>query len=165
MKDPICNMDVSAETAAAREQYQGETYYFCSPSCAEQFRAHPMRWAASSATAAVAPKPESTDRKLSGQEYACPNRPEIRHEEAGDCPECGLEMEPVAPLPPPGTGYACPMHPEIALIGRGFCRICGRPLERRKAPAPAAAAVAAMEESKTERPPKKPGLFGRLFGS
>ena len=34
MRDPVCNMDVKAETAAAQEQFEGQTYYFCSRGCA-----------------------------------------------------------------------------------------------------------------------------------
>jgi Cu(I)/Ag(I) efflux system membrane fusion protein len=46
-KDPSCGMDVKpAESAAAgnTEQYRGETYYFCSRSCRNQFHKNPGRY-------------------------------------------------------------------------------------------------------------------------
>ena len=46
VKDPVCGMDVEPETAAASEEYEGATYYFCSHSCHERFVATPERFAA-----------------------------------------------------------------------------------------------------------------------
>lgn len=36
-KDPVCGMEVSYETAQARSEYDGRTYYFCSMGCKEDF--------------------------------------------------------------------------------------------------------------------------------
>jgi Cu+-exporting ATPase len=30
LNDPVCGMEVTYETAQARSDYQGQTYYFCS---------------------------------------------------------------------------------------------------------------------------------------
>lgn len=46
VKDPVCGMDVEPSQAAARMEYRGQTYYFCSQSCQEQFRANPARYTA-----------------------------------------------------------------------------------------------------------------------
>ena len=43
--DPVCGMEVSPDEAAEYEEYGGETYYFCSMSCAEKFGADPARFA------------------------------------------------------------------------------------------------------------------------
>lgn len=43
--DPVCGMTIESEKAAAREVWQGQTYYFCSKSCQEKFRAAPDRYA------------------------------------------------------------------------------------------------------------------------
>jgi YHS domain-containing protein/uncharacterized membrane protein YraQ (UPF0718 family) len=40
-RDPVCGMTVSPETAAASFEYEGETYYFCSPGCRTAFELKP----------------------------------------------------------------------------------------------------------------------------
>jgi Cu+-exporting ATPase len=44
--DPVCGMEIDPATAAASEEYEGKTYYFCSDSCHQQFVATPERFAA-----------------------------------------------------------------------------------------------------------------------
>lgn len=41
--DPICGMTVDPATAAGQYGYKGKTYYFCSASCLERFRADPEK--------------------------------------------------------------------------------------------------------------------------
>jgi YHS domain-containing protein len=31
--DPVCGMEIDSAAAAASEEYQGKTYYFCSEGC------------------------------------------------------------------------------------------------------------------------------------
>ncbi len=45
VKDPVCGMDVDPKTAAARSEYMGKTYYFCSPGCKKTFDANPSKYA------------------------------------------------------------------------------------------------------------------------
>jgi Cu+-exporting ATPase len=45
VRDPVCGMDIDPATAAGREEYEGTTYYFCSPGCRERFQAEPERFA------------------------------------------------------------------------------------------------------------------------
>jgi YHS domain-containing protein len=40
-KDPVCGMAVSRNDVAGSSEYQGKTYYFCSPACKERFDADP----------------------------------------------------------------------------------------------------------------------------
>jgi Cu+-exporting ATPase len=125
MKDPVCNMDVSPETAAAQEQHQGHTYYFCCTGCAERFRANPGQYTASLPTAKEPLKPAS-------RQYTCPMDPEVRQTGPGSCPKCGMALEPLAPAQPQTrTEYTCPMHPEIVRSEPGSCPICGMALEPR----------------------------------
>ena len=42
--DPVCNMTIDSDKAAASETWQGKTYYFCCPSCAKSFRKEPGRY-------------------------------------------------------------------------------------------------------------------------
>jgi Cu+-exporting ATPase len=37
-------MEVDERTAAARSQYEGDTYYFCSEECKRRFDADPERY-------------------------------------------------------------------------------------------------------------------------
>jgi len=45
-KDPVCGMEINPEQAAARSDYQGQTYYFCSADCKQTFDATPQQYAA-----------------------------------------------------------------------------------------------------------------------
>ncbi len=42
--DPVCGMTVEIKNAAAQEQYQGSTVYFCSDSCHSKFVANPTQY-------------------------------------------------------------------------------------------------------------------------
>ena len=42
--DPVCGMEITAEDAADSVEYEGETYYFCSPGCRAAFEAAPERY-------------------------------------------------------------------------------------------------------------------------
>ena len=44
--DPVCGMSVDAEQAAARVEYQGTIYHFCSEQCRKDFSADPQRYVA-----------------------------------------------------------------------------------------------------------------------
>jgi YHS domain-containing protein len=39
--DPVCGMEVDKETAPARSEYRGKTYYFCAISCKNDFEEDP----------------------------------------------------------------------------------------------------------------------------
>ncbi|MFP4177017.1 MAG: heavy metal translocating P-type ATPase, partial [Candidatus Brocadiia bacterium] len=43
-RDPVCNMDVDPDEAAAQTEYEGKTYYFCNPGCKEKFDADPEKY-------------------------------------------------------------------------------------------------------------------------
>jgi len=42
--DPVCGMDVDPKTAAGKSEYQGKTYYFCSPGCKKDFDKDPAQY-------------------------------------------------------------------------------------------------------------------------
>ena len=46
VKDPVCGMVIDPATAAGSEEYHGTTYYFCSQSCLDSFKADPQKYAA-----------------------------------------------------------------------------------------------------------------------
>lgn len=43
-KDPVCGMSVDPATAAATREYNGTTYYFCNPGCADRFSQNPQAY-------------------------------------------------------------------------------------------------------------------------
>lgn len=43
-KDPVCGMSVDPATAAATREYDGVTYYFCNPGCADKFAQNPAAY-------------------------------------------------------------------------------------------------------------------------
>jgi Cu+-exporting ATPase len=68
--------------------------------------------------------------------YTCPMHPEIRQRGPGNCPKCGMALEPViAPAATVKTQWTCPMHPQIGRDAPGSCPICGMALEPRTASA------------------------------
>ena len=43
-KDPVCGMDVDPKKAAAKSDYHGKTYYFCSLGCKKEFDQSPEKY-------------------------------------------------------------------------------------------------------------------------
>jgi Cu+-exporting ATPase len=46
VRDPVCGMNIDPATAAATVEHDGQTYYFCSEACHQQFVADPEKFAA-----------------------------------------------------------------------------------------------------------------------
>jgi Cu+-exporting ATPase len=58
--------------------------------------------------------------------------PEIIRDAPGNCPKCGMALEPKTPMPAAQRlEYTCPMHPEIVQDEPGSCPKCGMALEPR----------------------------------
>lgn len=43
-KDPVCGMAIARRTAAEEFKYNGKTYYFCAPSCRQNFEDDPEKY-------------------------------------------------------------------------------------------------------------------------
>ncbi len=43
-QDVVCGMQVDPETARDKSEYNGRTYYFCSPECKDEFDSHPKQY-------------------------------------------------------------------------------------------------------------------------
>lgn len=43
-RDPVCNMEIDEQSAAGRSQYEGQTYYFCTESCKDEFELNPQQY-------------------------------------------------------------------------------------------------------------------------
>src|SRR5512141_1175319 len=68
--------------------------------------------------------------------FTCPMHPEVRQSGPGNCPKCGMALEPVTPVAvATRTQWVCPMHPEVVRDAPGICPKCGMALEPRTATA------------------------------
>src|SRR3977135_3328356 len=139
-KDPVCGMTVDPARAKATYEHAGKTYYFCCRGCQEKFSAEPAKYLSSRKlegiapaplhTIQVAPAPPPASPRQSPNEYTCPMDPEVRQQGPGDCPKCGMALEPVvATAPATKTEYTCPMHPQIVRDKPGSCPIRGLALD------------------------------------
>ncbi|UEM21322.1 heavy metal translocating P-type ATPase [Skermanella mucosa] len=89
VKDPVCGILVGPATTSHRSEQAGTTYYFCSEKCRTKFEAHPDHYIMPSGIQA---KAEPTAQP--GVIYTCPMHPQIRQEGPGNCPICGMALEP-----------------------------------------------------------------------
>ena len=85
-KDPVCGMAVDPATASHHAEHDGKNYFFCSAKCQSKFEATPGAYAAGGAAKAEAPP--------QGVIYTCPMHPQIRQIGPGNCPICGMALEP-----------------------------------------------------------------------
>ena len=104
--DPVCGMRVDPHTARHRAEHRGHPYYFCSADCKTKFIADPQKYLSKEEKTA-APVPE-------GGIYTCPMHPQIRQTGPGNCPICGMALEPETITA--GTGP----NPELIDMTRRF---------------------------------------------
>ncbi len=112
--DPVCGMTFAPEDAAGSAEFNGRTYYFCSPACQKRFEASPNEFvhpedSVVSATAA----PERPAPVAATVEYTCPMHPEIVRSEPGACPICGMALE-------PRQAIGDEVNPELVDMSRRF---------------------------------------------
>ena len=90
LKDPVCGMSVTEHSQHVHE-YEGRKYFFCGPRCESRFAANPKQFLTASPSASPAtPVPVATI-------YTCPMHPEVRQDHPGNCPKCGMTLEPEMP--------------------------------------------------------------------
>lgn len=94
LKDPVCGMGVS-DDSQYRSSYGGNTYYFCSERCLHKFVATPSQYAGHKNEPVSSE--QSAQAAAAGTIYTCPMHPEIRQDHPGNCPKCGMTLEPVIP--------------------------------------------------------------------
>ena len=92
LKDPVCGMKVTPQSEHHVE-HDGQPYYFCSTKCLSKFNAEPQRYIAGVQDAA----PAAPMSAQAGAVYTCPMHPEIRQDHPGNCPKCGMTLEPELP--------------------------------------------------------------------
>jgi len=94
LKDPVCGMAVT-EQSPHHLEHAGQPYYFCSAKCQARFAAEPARFVHAEVGRHAAPTPAPQGKP--GTLYTCPMHPEIRQDHPGNCPKCGMSLEPVMP--------------------------------------------------------------------
>jgi len=123
MNDPVCGMNVT-EKSNHFSEFNSQTYYFCSSGCQGKFESEPMKYLNPSK------KKESETSADPSAIYTCPMHLEIENIGPGNCPKCGMALEPKEiSLVADTTKFTCPMHPEIKQDEPGSCPICGMALE------------------------------------
>jgi len=106
--DPVCGMKFDPSTARYKIEHDGKTFYFCSERCRTKFVDDPMKYVHGKAQQAQrADVPEGTM-------YTCPMHPQIRQIGPGNCPICGMALEPEVATAETGT------NPELIDMTRRF---------------------------------------------
>ncbi len=99
-KDPICGMTVDEATALNAER-DGQTFCFCSEHCRKTFLSAP----------ATAKHEEKKEQETPGKTiYTCPMHPEVQQDHPGDCPKCGMALEPMTATASPDEGENAELH-------------------------------------------------------
>jgi Cu+-exporting ATPase len=88
--DPVCGMTVDINAEKPSFEHEGHTYHFCSEGCRTKFANDPKRFLDKKGEAEPLPQ---------GTLYTCPMHPEIVQEGPGNCPICGMALEPMG-IPP-----------------------------------------------------------------
>lgn len=82
--DPVCGMHVDTSTEKYCAEHDHQVYYFCSAHCHGKFD-HTGTYSTSKLQTG-----ESTPSAI----YTCPMHPEVRQTGPGNCPICGMALEP-----------------------------------------------------------------------
>jgi Cu+-exporting ATPase len=120
-RDPVCGMAVDPATAKNRAEHAGSSFFFCCAGCKAKFLASPERYLNPSSEASAPsthPAPDTHPapgvHPAPGTVYTCPMHPEIRRNEHGSCPICGMALE------PEGIPEAAGTSPELDDMTRRF---------------------------------------------
>ena len=104
--DPVCGMTVATAGANRTAVHDGHTYYFCSARCRTKFAAEPERY--------LKPAEATPPALPAGTIYTCPMHRQIRQVGPGNCPICGMALEPEV-----ATAESGP-NPELLDMSRRF---------------------------------------------
>src|SRR3974390_1521708 len=104
--DPVCGMKVDPHKTQHSYEFAGKIYYFCSAGCRAKFLAQPNKY--------LSPTQKDTAPVPGGTIYTCPMHPQIRQVGPGNCPICGMALEPEVVSAEPAR------NPEIVDMTRRF---------------------------------------------
>ena len=151
--DPVCGMKVDRTTARHMLKHEGTRYYFCCEGCQKSFEADPAKYLEAkpfelpvrkSAVAGAAPStafggpppPSSTGEDHShrhhhnhspaaaASKWTCPMHPEIVRDGPGDCPICGMALEPMVASLDDGPNPELIGRSEERRVGKECRRLC-----------------------------------------
>lgn len=83
--DPVCGMEVNSDQSPYKFNSQGKQHFFCSKQCLENFKKNPQKY--------LHEQPKN-QRMNVFTEYTCPMHPQIIQDHPGNCPICGMTLEP-----------------------------------------------------------------------
>ena len=109
--DPVCGMTIDPAKAKHRAEHAGHSYFFCSAKCREKFAAEPARYVSPARARAAGAAARTTASEVL---WTCPMHPQIVRKEPGNCPICGMTLEPMTPA----AGEA--VNPELRDMRRRF---------------------------------------------
>jgi len=90
IKDPVCGMAVKNQSNYSFS-FKNVMYYFCSNGCKEKFVISPEKYL----DGILKDSPVSVPKAVTI--YTCPMHPQIRQDHPGNCPICGMTLEPLLP--------------------------------------------------------------------
>jgi P-type Cu+ transporter len=126
-KDPVCGMAVDPSKAVAKQEFRGNTYYFCSQRCAERFANEPNRFLSAPGTSGMETAQRGDSTHVSDAVRRGPSAAAVFTGKNTGALQAGAEITQTVTAKP--ALYTCPMHPEIVQPGPGSCPICGMALE------------------------------------
>ena len=133
--DPVCGMSVEPEKAAAKEEYDGLTWYFCSDNCHHKFQESPEQYVKEKDPVCgmdVSPDSEHHHEHAGKTYHFCS---QSCHDKFAADPQTYLDKDSSTAEPADESAtYTCPMHPEIEQQGPGTCPKCGMALEAKGVP-------------------------------
>ena len=99
IKDPVCGMNVS-ETSKFSTTNDKKEYYFCSKNCLDKFERNPSQYLNEEKNHEHLEhnhleEPQTHKIIKQNRKYTCPMHPEIIRDKPGDCPKCGMALEPM----------------------------------------------------------------------
>ena len=99
IKDPVCGMNVS-ETSKFSTTNDKKEYYFCSQNCLNKFERNPSQYLNEEKNHEHLEhnhldEPHTHEIIKQNIKYTCPMHPEIIRDKPGDCPKCGMALEPM----------------------------------------------------------------------
>ena len=97
--DPVCGMTVTMTPDTRTESYGGSDFHFCSEKCQTRFKADPWFYASGRA-------PAKGHEVAAAAQYTCPMHPQILQDKPGNCPICGMTLEPVVASDAPSPELA-----------------------------------------------------------
>ena len=86
-------MRVDPENSEHHFVFDSEIYWFCCRGCLEKFQKDPQKYLNPDFNEA-----DSYEPAPPGTKFTCPMHPEIVQEGPGECPSCGMALQPMDPL-------------------------------------------------------------------